>query len=91
MLGYWQPNHNHMLTKTITKSAAVTLPLNALKCLYHNASGKKIVCEIDLTILKKLNKPNALDKMVAEARLEYITGKTKTFTSAKALIRELHS
>ncbi|OGH73723.1 MAG: hypothetical protein A3C90_02970 [Candidatus Magasanikbacteria bacterium RIFCSPHIGHO2_02_FULL_51_14] len=80
-----------MRTKHMTKSAAVTLPLTALKCLYKSARGKKIVCEIDVAALKRINEPNTLDEMVAEARLEQALGKTKSFTSPAALIKELNS
>lgn len=49
------------------------------------------MCEIDLAALKKINTPSTLDEMVAEARLEMALGKTKSFTSATALIKELRS
>ncbi len=75
-----------MSLKTKKKIAAVTLPLTALKCLYKSSRGKKIVCEIDLASLKKVNQPNTIDEMVAEARLEYFTGKTKGFSDTKKLI-----
>lgn len=78
-----------MRTKQMTKSAAVTLPLTALKCLYKSARGKKIVCEIDVAALKRVNEPNTLDEMVAEARLEYFAGTTKTFTDTKQLLSYL--
>jgi len=41
--------------------------------------------------MKKVNDPNTIDEMVAEARLEYAMGKSKTFTSADELIKELYS
>ncbi|MFA5813483.1 MAG: hypothetical protein WC862_03145 [Patescibacteria group bacterium] len=78
------------ITKQITKPAAVTLPLTALKCLYKSARGKKIVCEIDVAALKSANEPNTLDEMVAEARLEYFAGKTKAFTNTKQLLSYLN-
>lgn len=74
-----------------TKPAAVTLPLTALRCLYKTTRGKKIVCEIDVSALKKLNEPNTIDEMVAEARLHRALGKTKSFSSAKSLVKELRS
>ena len=80
-----------MRTKQITKLAVVTLPLTALKCLYKSAQGKKIVCEIDVAALKSVNEPNTLDEMVAEARLEYFTGKTKAFTDTKELLSYLNT
>lgn len=80
-----------MLTKQMTKSATVILPLAALKCLYKSSRGRKIVCEIDVAALKGVNEPNTLDEMIAEARLEYFTGKTKTFTDTKKLLSFLNS
>ena len=47
--------------------------------------------EADVKALKKVNEPNTIDEMVAEAKLEYTLGLTKTFTSAKALVKELRS
>ena len=73
------------------KPAAVTLPLTALKCLYKSTQGKSIVCEIDVASLKKVNKPNTIDEMVAEARLEYFIGKTKKFRDTKKLVKYLNS
>lgn len=80
-----------MRTKQTTRLATVTLPLTSLKRLYKSASGKKIVCEIDIAALKYVNKPNTLDKMMAEARLEYATGKTRTFTNTTELLCYLNS
>ena len=80
-----------MRTKQITNPAVVTLPLTALKCLYKSTRGKKIVCEIDIAALQSVNEPTTLDEMVAEARLEYVTGKTKSFTDTKQLLSYLNS
>lgn len=79
-----------MPTKLINKPAVITLPLTALKCLYKSARGKKIVCEIDITALKSINEPNTLDEIIAEARFEYFTGKTMSFTDTKELLSYLN-
>jgi hypothetical protein len=71
--------------------AAVSFPLTSLKPLYSSNRGKTLVLEVDVSSLKKVNEPNTIDEMVAEARLEYYSGKTKGFTSAEALIKELRS
>ncbi len=73
------------------KSAVVFFPLTSLRPLYSSNGGKKLVVEVDVKAMKKVNEPNTIDEMMAEARLEYALGKTKTFTSAEALIKELHS
>lgn len=80
-----------MRTKTSTKSATVNVPLTAVRYLYKNVGSRTVVCEIDLSAFKKVNEPNTLDEMVAEARLERMLGKTKSFTSARALIKDLRS
>ena len=80
-----------MNTKQMAKLATVTLPLTSLKCLYESVGGKKIVCEIDVAALKSVNESNTLDEMVAEARLEYFAGKTKSFTDTKRLLSHLNN
>lgn len=71
--------------------ATVSFPLTSLKPLYTSNRGKKLVVEVDVKSMKKVNEPNTIDEMVAEAKLEYAVGKSKTFTSADELIKELHS
>lgn len=78
-----------MRTK-IKNLAVVVLPIASLKCLYATGHGEKIVCEIDVSELKKVNEPNTIDEMVGEARLEYLAGKTKSFTDSKKLVRYLN-
>ena len=73
------------------KTAAVTLPLTAFKYLYSAAKGKKLVVELDVDFLKKINEPSAIDEMIAEARLEYFSGKLKGFTDTKKLINYLNA
>ncbi len=75
----------------IKQPATVTFPLTGLKPLYRGQHGKTLVFEVDVDSLKKVNEPNTIDEMVAEAHLEYALGKSKTFTSADALIKDLHS
>ena len=76
---------------TQTKPTTVSLPLTALKFLYKNTQGDKIVCEIDVDSLKKVNEPSTIDDMVAEAHLEYFTGKTKGFRDTNKLIDYLNT
>ncbi|GAI91174.1 unnamed protein product [marine sediment metagenome] len=73
-----------------TKLAAVSFPLTSLRPLYSSNRGRKLVVEVDIKSMKKVNEPSTIDEMVAEAKLEYAMGKSKTFTSAKELIKELH-
>lgn len=74
-----------------TKLATITLPITAIKCLYTPKRGKKLVVELDINSLKKVNKPSTVDEMVAESRLEYYSGKLKGFTDTKKLMTHLES
>lgn len=77
--------------RTKTKLATVALPLTAIKYLYTPTRGKKLVVELDVNSLKKVNEPNTIDEMVADAKLEYYSGKTKGFTDTKKLMAFLES
>lgn len=76
---------------TQSMPAIVSFPLTSLRPLYSSDRGKKLVIEVDVKSMKKINEPNTIDEMVAEAKLEYAMGKSKTFTSAEDLIKELRS
>jgi hypothetical protein len=74
-----------------TKLATVSFPLTNLKPLYSSDQGKKLVVEVDVESMKKVNEPNTIDDMVAEARLEYFSGKTRGFKDTDKLIAYLDS
>lgn len=76
---------------TQTVPATISFPLTSVRPLYSSNRGRKLVVEVDVKSMKKINEPNTIDEMVAEAKLEYAMGKSKTFTSAEELIKELHS
>ena len=76
---------------TPTKPASVNIPLTAMKFLYRGSPTKTLVCEIDIDALKEVNEPNTIDEMVAEARLEYATGRTQGFTDTNALVAHLNA
>lgn len=80
-----------MDTQTTAKPATISFPLTGLRPLYSSQQGKKLVVEVDVNSMRKVNEPNTIDEMVAEARLEYALGRSETFTSADALIKDLHS
>ncbi|HAQ05280.1 TPA: hypothetical protein DCP13_00540 [Candidatus Azambacteria bacterium] len=73
------------------KPAAVMLPLTAFRYLCGVATGKKLVVELDVDSLKNVNKTSTIDEMVAEARLEYFSGKTKCFADTKKLMNYLNA
>lgn len=84
-----------MPTKTVIKSASkeavIRVPLSALRCLFRYPKEKKVICEIDTKGIKRLNKPQTLDEIINEARLDYALGNYKTFKNADKLIAELKS
>ena len=71
--------------------ATISFPLTGLKPLYSSNRGKKLVIEVDISSMKKVNEPSTIDDMVAEARLEYFAGKTKGFKNADRLVDYLNS
>lgn len=77
-----------MPTKT-QRPATVTFPLTGLRPLYSSQRGKTLVLEVDIDSLKKVNEPNTIDEMVAEARLEYYAGQTQGFSNTKELMSYL--
>ncbi len=82
------------ITTTYTKTkypATISFPITCLRPLYSSNRGKKLVIEVDVNSLKKVNEPSTIDEMVAEARLEYYSGKTKGFTDTKQLMSYLDS
>lgn len=79
-----------MITKT-RQPATVALPLTGFKPLYRSNRGNKLVLEVDVGALKKVNEPNTIDEMVAEAKLEYFIGKTRGFTDTKKLMGHLRA
>ena len=69
----------------------VKVPLSAFRYLSRYPSERKIVVEISIDDIQRLNKAETLDEIINEARLDYALGNYKTFTSAEKLIAELHS
>ncbi len=74
-----------------TTPATISFPLTSLRPLYISNRGKKLVVEVDVDSMKKVNNPKTIDDMVAEARLEYFTGKTKGFKDMDKLVDYLNS
>lgn len=81
----------HMNTKNTTNPAVVSFPLTSIRPLYSSQQGKKFVVEVDINSMREVNDPSTIDEMVAEARWEYTLGKSKVFTSADELMKDLRS
>ena len=86
-----------MATKTIKKrketspEAMIKIPLSSLRCLQSFPKENKIICEIDVESMERVNKPNSLDEIINESRLDYALGDYKTFSNATDLIAELRA
>ncbi|MFH1859031.1 MAG: hypothetical protein ABIJ80_02090 [Patescibacteria group bacterium] len=80
-----------MNTQTATKQSMINIPLHALECISGYPKEKKILCEININELKKVNEPQTIDEMATEAKLEYFSGKLKGFKDTKKLINYLNS
>lgn len=86
-----------MSTKTIKKRvkaldmAMIKIPLSSLRCILSYPKENKIICEIDVKSMKRVNESKSLDEIINESRLDYALENYKTFTSAKDLIAELRS
>ena len=73
------------------KQSTVNIPLSALRCLSGYPKEKKVICEINMDELKKVNEPETIDEIISSSRLDYALGNFKTFNSADDLIKDLHS
>lgn len=82
---------NPVKTQKRTDEAMIKIPLSAFRYLSRYPSERKIIVEISIDDIKRLNKAETLDEIINEARLDYALGNYKTFTSAKKLITVLHS
>lgn len=71
--------------------AMIRIPLASLRCLLSYPKENKIICEIDIKNMKRINDSKSLDEIISESRLDYALGNYKTFSSAKDLIAELRS
>jgi len=86
-----------MSTKTvqnkdkILKIAMIKIPLSSLRCILSYPKENKIICEIDIKSMERINEPKSLDEIINESRLDYALGNYKTFVNAKNLIAELRS
>ena len=67
----------------------VQIPLSALKCLSSDLKGGKIICEINIMEMKRVNKSRTFDEIISEARLDYAKGDYKSFITSKTLLAYL--
>jgi len=79
------------MKKRAANEAMIKIPLSSLRYLSKYPRDKKIVIEISIDDIKRVNVAKTLDEIINDARLDYALGNYKTFRSAKGLIAELHS
>ncbi|PIZ74957.1 hypothetical protein COY06_03370 [Candidatus Peregrinibacteria bacterium CG_4_10_14_0_2_um_filter_41_8] len=77
------------MAKKKENNALIQIPLGALKCL--SSKGEKVILEINIKELKKVNQARTLDELISEARLDYASGDYKSFDNTDDLIAELNS
>ena len=75
----------------MNSSATIKIPLSGIKFISRKPRAKKILCEIDFSKFKKINKPATLDDLIGEARFDHATGQTKKFNSTKKLMNFLEN
>lgn len=86
-----------METKTIAKNlkkpreAMVNIPLSAFRYLSKYPREKKIVVEIAIDDIKRVNSAETLDEIINEARLDYALGNFTTHKTAESLIATLEA
>ncbi len=86
-----------MEAKTLTKNskrtreAMVQIPLSAFRYLSNYPREKKIVVELALNDLKRVNRAETLDEIINEARLDYALSNYTAYKTAKGLISALEA
>jgi len=74
-----------------TKEAMVKIPLSALRYLSRYPREKKIVVEIAMNDIVRVNSAETLDEIISEARLDYALGNYSSHKTAKGLIAALRA
>ena len=69
----------------------MNIPLSAFRYLSRYPREKKIVVEIAMDEIKRVNRAETLDEIMNEARLDYALGNYTTHKTAKSLIAALEA
>lgn len=83
--------NNYNITKQKTKEAMIKIPLSAFRYLSTYPHEKKIIIEISIDDIARINTAETLDEIINEARLDYSVGKYTTHKNAKSLIAALRA
>lgn len=74
-----------------TKEAMVRIPLSSLRYLSRHPRRNRIIVEIAMDDIARVNPARTLDEIVSEARLDYAAGNYSSHRSAKSLIAALRA
>ena len=69
----------------------MNIPLSAFRYLSRYPREKKIVVEIAMDEIKRVNRAETLDEIMNEARLDYALGNYTTHKTARSLIAALEA
>lgn len=75
----------------IQKEATINLPLSGLRWLYSDKKAGTLVCEVPVDALKRVNQPQTIEEIIAEAEIDYATGDYKSFDNPQNLMEYLNS
>lgn len=81
----------HTVIHKKAKEAMVKIPLSALRYLSRYPREKKIVVEILMKDIVRVNSAETLDEIISEARLDYALGNYSSHKTAKGLIAALRA
>jgi len=69
----------------------IQIPLSAFRYLSSYPREKKIVLEIGIKDLRRVNRADTIDELINEARLDYALGNYTTHKTVKSLMAALKS
>lgn len=77
---------------TINKPKNIlSLPLSSFRLISRNQKNNRIIVEINLQALKKINEPETLDELISQSRFDFATGNFQSFSNAADLVADLNS
>lgn len=79
------------MREKIKQQAKVTIPLGAMRCISGYKKDRKVICEIDMDELERVNDAETFDEIISQARLDYALGNYEVFNSAEELIKDLNN
>ena len=78
------------MRERVRQKARVTIPLGAMRCISGYPKERKVICEINMDELERVNDAETFDEIISQARLDYALGDYEGFNSAQELVEDLH-